>query len=192
MSIKLYDSMTKRKKVVSLLAFFLVLAVHNGYAKDESAKQEPLSVTLSAQKVRMGDDGKETFSTADKVQPGDIVQYSAVYRNRSKNSVTKINASLPVPFGMEYVGMSARPKSGLATADGVKFAAEPLMRTIKDKDGKERQIAVPYAEYQSLRWTISSLDAGKRQEVSARMRVNELPKTPEELVTKPVVPATKP
>ena len=183
-----------------LIAFFLCLALaaHNGYAEGEQTrassnnkKQEPLSITLSAQKVQKSADGKETLSKADKVAPDDLLEYSAVYRNRSKDSISGLNASLPIPFGMTYVAKSARPESVLASVDGVKFEAEPLMRTVKDKDGKEQQIAVPYSEYRNLRWAIGTMEGGKRLEVSARMRVNQLPKSPEELVKKPAVPVTK-
>ncbi|WP_394753699.1 hypothetical protein [Crenothrix sp.] len=201
MKIKLNDSFTKYRLIAPFL--YLMLVVHNGYAADEQAKisesgkkAAPLLVTLSSQKVQIGNDGKEIFSNADKVKPGDLVQYTAVYRNRGNSSITGLNASLPIPFGMGYVEKSARPASALATADGTKFEAEPLMQTIKDKDGNEKQVAVPYSGYQSLRWEIGELEAGKKFEVSARMRVNSLSKSPAELVVKksavPAATAWKP
>jgi uncharacterized repeat protein (TIGR01451 family) len=174
-----------------------MLAAHNGYAANaqpkaatKNKKQEPLLITLSTQKVQIGANGKETFSKADKVKPGDLVQYSAVYRNRSKNSIAGLKASLPIPFGMEYVEKSARPASVLATVDGVSYGSEPLVRSGKDKDGKDSQVTVPYSEYQGLRWEIGDLDAGKKIEVTARMRVNALPKSAAELVANPAATTT--
>jgi uncharacterized repeat protein (TIGR01451 family) len=196
MKIKLNDSFTTYRLIASCLC--LMLVAHQGYAAGEQEKTAdrskaatPLLVTLSSQKVQVDKGGKESFSNSDKVKPGDIVQYKAVYHNRSKTSIAGLNASLPIPFGMQYVGKSARPVSVFASADGIKYGAEPLMRTDKDKDGKASQMAVPYSEYQGLRWEIDKLDAGKKIEVTARMRINELSKSPAELVAKkPTAPAT--
>jgi uncharacterized repeat protein (TIGR01451 family) len=197
MYIKANCNLVKYKAIASFL--FLVLAVHNGYAKDKetdgvgkSKNQTPLLVTLNAQKVQIGVDGKETFSKADKVKPGDVIQYNAIYRNRSKTSIKGLNASLPIPVGMEYIRKSAKPTSVLASIDDVKYEAEPLMRSLIDEENKSKQIEVAYHEYRSLRWTVGSLDAGKKVDVSARMRVNELPKTPAELVANPTAIPIKP
>jgi uncharacterized repeat protein (TIGR01451 family) len=191
MQVKLNTGVSKHRLIVPFL--YAMLICQNSYA--ESGRElahrkvtptEPLLITLSSQKVQVGGDGKVTYSKADKVKPGDIVQYSAVYRNRSKSAIARLKASLPIPFGMQYVEKSSRPASVFATVDGIKYEAEPLVRTIKDKDGKGNQVAVPYSEYQSLRWEIGNLEAGKKIEVVARMQVNQLPKSAAELVAKPV------
>lgn len=197
MKIKSNDSFTKYRLIAPLL--YLMLVAGNAYAEAEqdstsakSKNSEPVLVTLSSQKVQIDKGGKESFSNADKVKPDDLVEYKAVYRNRSKNSINDLKASLPIPFGMQYVEKSARPTSVLASVDGIKYGQEPLMRTSKDKDGKESLTEVPYSEYQGLRWEISVLDAGKKIEVTARMRINALPKSAAELVAMPATPAIKP
>jgi uncharacterized repeat protein (TIGR01451 family) len=181
-----YKAIKKYHVVLSFCG--LLLAVNTAPAENrviklptKSQAADPLLVTLRSYKVQLNPDGKETLVKADKVKPGDIVQYAAVYHNRGKTNIEGLKASLPIPFGMEYLAKSAVPASALASADSQHYSPEPLMRT--DKNNKE--VAVPYAEYQKLRWDIGTLDAGKRQEVSARMRVNQLTKSPAELVLHP-------
>jgi len=153
-----------------------------------NAGKEPVTITLSMKQVVVDAKGNETLKDAPRIKPGDLVEYTAVYRNRSSQGVSGLKASLPVPVGLEYVRQSAKPALVMATTDGVQFAAEPLMRTVKDQAGQDRQVEVPYSEYRNLRWEVGNLDAGKRAVVSARMRVIALPKTPEELVKKPATP----
>lgn len=98
-----------------------------------------------------------------------MLEYRAVYSNASKKNVTNLAATLPVPAGMEYVGLSVKPAGAQASADGKSFSAIPLMR--KKADGKTDE-QVPLADYRALRWTVSSLQPGQSFEVSARMRVS--------------------
>lgn len=167
--------------------FFLALATSPVQAKsaNKAKAAEPLLVTLSTLKIQVAADGKESFVKADKVKPGDVVQYTAVYHNRGKNSLSALKASLPIPLGMEYIGKSAQPSSVQASTDKIRYAQEPLMRTGKDGNGKESVVAVPYAEYQDLRWDIGTLAGGEKKQVSARMRVNQLPKSAADLVANP-------
>jgi hypothetical protein len=48
----------------------------------------------------------------------------------------------------------------------------PLMRTVKQPDGKERKETVPLAEYRALRWEIGTLAAGSSTVVSLRVRID--------------------
>jgi uncharacterized repeat protein (TIGR01451 family) len=187
-------------KYVLLAPVFLLAAVitHTGYAENlqaapttKSQQTDPLLIVLSSQKIDIDKNGKESFSNADKVKPGEMVQYKAIYHNRGKTNLSGLKASLPIPFGMNYVEKSAHPASVLATVDNVTYGVEPLMRSVKDKDGKDKQETVPYAEYQSLRWEVGTLDAGKKIQVTARMRVNQLPKSAAELVSKSTVQVIK-
>lgn len=180
-----------RIKLISVICA-LVFVLGNGAAfagaPQANTGKEPVTIALSMKQVVVDAKGNETLQDAPRIKPGDLVEYTAVYRNRSKQGISGLNASLPVPLGLEYVKQSAKPLPVMVTTDGVKFAAEPLMRTVKDQAGKEQQVEVPYSEYRNLRWEVGNLDAGKRVVVSARMRVIALPKTPEELVTKPATP----
>lgn len=164
---------------LALSGIFLTLAVQSGFAYAEQTtavnakKQEPLTVTLTAKKVQKDATGKEFFSAADKVKPGELLEYRADYANVSKASLNSVTATLPVPQGMVYVDKTANPATATATVDGVKFEAVPLKRTVKDKAGKEVTQLVPVSEYRALRWALGDIQAGKVKTVSARMNVSK-------------------
>jgi uncharacterized repeat protein (TIGR01451 family) len=175
-----------RLLAASFLLAFTVVAM----AKDKPAKSksDPLLITLRSNKVVVLANGKETLASADKAKPGDTLLYTAIYHNRGKTDISGVKASLPVPQGMEYIGISAHPAPVLATVDNKDYAEEPLVRTVKGKNNEETQEAVPYTEYRQLRWEIDTLAAGEKQEVSAKMRVSELPKSAAELVLNHAAP----
>lgn len=133
-----------------------------------SAASKAVQVELSQHKVIRGADGKEQLVDAASVKPGDVLEYRAVYVNRSAKGVTGLVADLPIPNGLEYQPKSAKPGAALvkvATGDHI-FAAEPLMRKV----GASQQL-VPYGEYRKLRWALGQLPAGGTASVSARAQV---------------------
>jgi len=182
-----------KKQTLIILALLTMTHVTVAQAKDKAvvSEKDPVVITLTLKRIVTDAKGQETREDAPKIKPGDVLEYSAVYRNRGKQAVTGVKALLPIPKGLVYVKQSAKPLPVEATADGVKYAAEPLMRTEKDQTGKEQQVEVPYVEYRSLRCDVGELSAGKKVEVSARMKAGELPKSPEELVAKPATPLAK-
>jgi uncharacterized repeat protein (TIGR01451 family) len=178
MKTKLYKNVLNQKLLVCGL--FLALVGQAGFANAEQAvtavkakKQEPLTVTLTAQKVQKDTKGKEVFLKADKVKPGDMVEYKAQYANVSKTELKNVFATLPVPKGMDYVDRTANPAAAMATLDGVKYDAVPLKRQVKDKTGKQVTVLVPVSEYKALRWSLGAINAGKVMTVSARVRVEQ-------------------
>jgi uncharacterized repeat protein (TIGR01451 family) len=184
--------MSTKKLAFVFQSMVLVVAVYGNSAWAESAQKktenEPVTVTLTLKRVVISANGKEKLEDAPKIKPGELLEYRAVYQNKSKTTIDGLTASLPVPVGLEYVKQSGKPAGVLATADDIKYAPEPLMRSVKDENGKEQPAEIPYVEYRALRWEVGDLDAGKKVEVSARMRAGEPPKSPEELVNKPAVP----
>lgn len=143
------------------------------------AKANTVVVELQQFKVLKQTDGTEKLVDAATVKPGDVIEYRARYINRDARSVSGLQATLPVPVGMEYVPRTARPDAArvqAATKDG-RFAAEPLKREVSQPDGKVRLEAVPYAEYRALRWDLGLLPAGGVTEVTARVHVSTTPDT---------------
>lgn len=176
-------------QIFTLLAAATVLNTGFAVAAPKADKQ-PVAITLTLKKIVVDAKGKETQQDAPKINPGDLLEYRAVYRNRSKQPISGLNASLPVPVGFEYVANTAKPLGALASVDNVKYEPVPLKRMVKDKAGASQQVDVPLIEYRSLRWAVNTLEAGKKTEVSARMRVIDIPKSPEELVKKPASKAS--
>lgn len=124
-----------------------------------------VTVLLTQAKVVKGADGKEQLLDAATVKPGDVIEYRATYTNRSAKPVTGVVATLPIPEGLQYQPLTAKPGATLvqAAVKGGDYSAEPLIRTVA---GKVQP--VPYAEYRSLRWSLGQLPAGGSAAVSAR------------------------
>jgi uncharacterized repeat protein (TIGR01451 family) len=141
----------------------------------------PLAIVLTVKKVAIDAQGKETLADAPETKPGDLLEYSATYTNRSAKSIKDVVATLPIPQNTVYEANSAKPRGALA-AVGADYGAEPLLRKVRAKDGKEKTEPVPYAEYRSLRWRIATLEAGRAVTVAARVKV---PATTEPQASKP-------
>lgn len=133
-----------------------------------------VNVALTAQRVTLVE-GKEVLVSADQARPGDVIEYRVVYRNDGRSSVRDLNATLPVPGGLEYLPKTAAPAVVLASTDGRTFAPVPLVRKARTADGREEVREVPLSEYRALRWPIGSLAAKESRTVRARVRVTPLP-----------------
>jgi uncharacterized repeat protein (TIGR01451 family) len=151
-----------------LLAFGLV----SGWAVQ--AQGSAVSSQLLAERV-VTVDGKTVLQPAGQGKSGDVIQYSATYRNGGAASADKLLATVPVPTGTTLVAGSVQPAQAQASTDGAVFAPMPLLRQVKQADGSMRQEAVPLAEYRALRWEIGSLPAGRTTVVSLRTRIDSPP-----------------
>jgi uncharacterized repeat protein (TIGR01451 family) len=135
------------------------------------AQQAPVSSELQVQRVETVD-GATVFKPAQVSKPGDVLEYRVSYTNHSNAAVTGLVANLPIPAGTTLVDKSQLPPDALASTDGTRFAPLPLMRRVKQADGRENELPVPLEEYRALRWTLGTLAPGKSEQVSARVRVN--------------------
>lgn len=161
------DASMRRALVAALVA--LVLPVpFTAFA------QSALGISLTAHRVAVDARGRESFQPAAEAKPGETVEYRAAYRNSGVASVGEVQATLPIPDGTEYVARTARPAPALASLDGRTFEPVPLKRRIRLPNGQETVREIPAAEYRFLRWTLGSIDAGRAQTVSARVRVSTL------------------
>ena len=140
-----------------------------------AAGEPDVTVTLVANKVTAGQNGKETFAAAREARPGEVLEYRAVYRNQGKQAVHNVLAVLPVPAdSLSYIPASASPRRVWASLDGQKFEIVPLMRMIMLPDGKRESRPVPVSEYRYLRWDLGVLKPGTQAVVTARMRMAQL------------------
>jgi hypothetical protein len=133
-----------------------------------------VAISLVAQKVSVGQDGKEILRPADRAFPGEVVQYDARYRNQAQKPVRALEPTLPIPRGLEYLPDSAKPAPSQASTDGKTFAPLPLMRKVTKADGSVVDQPVPASEYRALRWAMGDLEAGKTVTVTARARLSGL------------------
>ena len=130
-----------------------------------------VQISLLARKVTTDAEGKEKLLAADTARPGEVIQYDAVYQNKSRREVRQLAPTLPIPAGMEFVAESAVPAASHASLDGRTFAPFPLLRKIQRPDGRVEEVPVPLTEYRALRWSAGDLAAGATTRVVARVRL---------------------
>jgi uncharacterized repeat protein (TIGR01451 family) len=139
-------------------------------AAQQKAPTDPVEVRLESRKVVVGADGKESFAPGGEARPGDVLEYTATYRNVAKYGVKEVVATLPIPAQTEFVPGSARPANARASLDATTFAAIPLKRRVT-RNGAQVEESVPYREYRSLRWLPVDLGSGASIVFTARVRV---------------------
>lgn len=136
----------------------------------------PLQVTLTAGKLVARENREEQRLSAETARPGDIIEYQAIYQNRSSVSARNVQATLPIPAGaLEYLPEATRPRSVYASLDGKRFDAVPLQRVVTLANGKQERRPIPPSEYRFLRWDLGDIATGREATVSARMRLVSLP-----------------
>jgi uncharacterized repeat protein (TIGR01451 family) len=151
-------------------AAMLVIAALPLHAQQTGA--EPVETTLEARKVLRAADGRETFASAELARPGDVLEYAATYRNKSRERVRNLEATLPIPPHTEYVPGSPRPSSVRASLDARAFSAPPLKRKAL-RDGREFDEQIPYRDYRYLRWAPVDLGPQATMTFTARVKVLE-------------------
>ena len=143
-------------------------------ATPQTQSTEAVEIKLARRKVSFVD-ANEIFQDASTAKPGEILEESAIYTNKSKTVVTKLQATLPIPFGTEFMANSTKPAAALvrASTDGTNFQTIPLKRKVKLASGVEIEQAVPINEYRFLRWYPGELAAGKSLTYLARFKIVE-------------------
>jgi uncharacterized repeat protein (TIGR01451 family) len=135
------------------------------------AQNAPITSTLQARRVEAVA-GKVVLTPADVGRPGDLVEYSGIYRNAGSKPAEKLVATLPVPANTTFVAGSADPARAQASTDGARFAPIPLLRTVRLPDGSTRQEPVPLADYRYVRWEIGTLAGGSEAVVKLRVQID--------------------
>ena len=133
-------------------------------------QKAPVETRLEARKVDVAADGKESFSPAEAAKPGDVLEYTATYRNTTDSPIRNLEATLPIPPQTELVAGSIRPANAKASLDAIRFADMPLKRKAI-KDGREVEEAVALSEYRALRWYPGALAPNQLLTFTARVRV---------------------
>jgi uncharacterized repeat protein (TIGR01451 family) len=135
------------------------------------AQSSPVSSDMQVSLVQTFD-GKTVLTPVAASKPGDVLEYRVTYTNHSTAAVNGLTASLPIPRGTTLLDRSQLPPDALASTDGVRFEALPLMHLVRQADGSQRSEPVPLQDYRALRWSLGTLSPGRSEAVSARVRVN--------------------
>lgn len=149
--------------------WLVVLALCAGVA----TAQAPLTSELVVQRVVVDARGQEAREGAAAVKPGELIQYTATYTNRSRAPLAQFSATLPIPAGTVFVVDSGQPLGAQASVDGKSFDTMPLRRKVQQPDGRWVETPVPLADYRALRWPARTLGAKERFVASLRVRVSD-------------------
>ncbi len=161
----------KRIKYLSLQAALVLSLLPFGAIAQRAFVDQKVVSELTVATVVKQANGSEQLAPAQAVKPGDMLQYTVNYKNPGNQAVRQLVATLPIPAETEYVTLTALPNGALASVDGKTFERVPLLRKVKQADGKLVDVPVPLAEYRFLRWPERDLAAGASYSVSARTRV---------------------
>lgn len=157
------------RPAAAALAFFAVSGA--------AWSQAQVASDLSAEKLVRQPSGEQIFVPAKDVKPGDVVVYTATYRNTGTAAARALVATVPVPVGMDWQGASPGDKlaPSQASLDGKTFSAIPLTRKVRGAGAQEQLQNVPMAEYRALRWSLPDLSAGANVSVKVTAKVSTAP-----------------
>jgi len=164
-------STTKLKMMVALggIALISSMLMFSSQASATSG-QGHLKVTSKVQKmVVVNKAGKKSyqFVPADKVLPGEIIQYNTFFQNISNKPANNINIVNPIPKHTVYLPNSAQGKNTQAvfSVDGGKHYGTASTLKVRGKDGKWHQ-AKP-SDYTHIQWQYKGSLAPKAQQAVA-------------------------
>ncbi|MDB5947320.1 MAG: hypothetical protein JWQ33_2346 [Ramlibacter sp.] len=164
--------MLLQRPTLRLSAVVLALAFSCSVHAEARLKSE-----LVAEKLVRQASGEIATVPAKDVRPGDLVVYTAHYKNYGDETAKAVVATVPVPPGMDYQGtpQGAKLVPSSASIDGTTFAAIPLTRKVKTAQGKELVQEIPLSEYRALRWNVAELSAGASLSLKLTAKVNASP-----------------
>lgn len=131
-----------------------------------------LTSELVATRIAVREDGREVQEPAQSVKPGEVIQYTATFKNTSKGALKQVAATLPIPRGTVLVAGTVKPEGAMASVDDVRFEPMPLKRKVQQPDGRWAEVAIPLSEYRSLRWTLNAIEPSRSLAVTARVQVD--------------------
>ena len=120
---------------------------------------DPITGTIEARKVVVGEKGEELFMPANEVRPQDVIEYRLTYANNGGAAVHNISITDPVPAGVQYVAKTARNEKvhrvEFSIDSGKTFHAWPVKVTKKSADGKETTVDATPDMVTHIRWTLT-------------------------------------
>lgn len=155
-----------------------VLAQAANMARSGSPESVPLTSEFVVQRVVIDVRGNESLDNAAAVKPGELLQYTATYTNRSRAPLAQFSPTLPIPAGAVIVAAAGQPPGALASVDGKTFDFMPLRRKVQQPDGRWVDAPVPLVDYRALRWPARTLGVNERFAASLRVRVIDQAPTP--------------
>ncbi len=156
----------KRFFIMAVSAFAVA-----AFAASAMAQAPKLTLKMKAeQEVRIVKNGKETIelAPAKMTTKGDVILYTIAYTNSGDSEATDAVIADPVPYGMAYVGGSAKG-AGAAVSFSIDNG-KTFSRTPKRVSGGVKKAAPPQT-YTNIKWTIKKILPKASGSVSFKARV---------------------
>lgn len=131
-----------------------------------AAQDRQIDLASSIQLVRLSEQGEE-LSPATSVVPGDLLEFTVVYRNQTDETVTDFVVVAPLSANVVLAGEDAAELD--VSVDGGRTWGPLSAARVADEAGTERAAAVE--DITHLRWTIASIAPGADGEVRYRAAV---------------------
>lgn len=150
-----------------------------GFSSGALADEQPALVThLEGYNVAIDEEGKETFSEAKGVVPGQVIEYRMFFKNQGENAIKQWRPIGPVPVHTTYVANSAitdvRGDLRVSVDGGNSYEAEPVKRTRTLPDGTVEEYIIPPSSYTHVSWNVKErLSSGETEVFKYRVRVND-------------------
>lgn len=163
---------SRQRSHYSAILLFAAALFLSATGRLSAAQKSDLEISLVTQRVEFS--AGKTVLTPDpavSASPGEVIQYTASYRNLSSKSLSQLAPTLPIPVGTEYVADSAAPAATEGSLDGKSFERLPIRRPQKLADGSEIYVVMPNRCIRALRWSAGDLPAAGTFIASARVRV---------------------
>jgi uncharacterized repeat protein (TIGR01451 family) len=120
---------------------------------------DPVTGTIEARKVVLGEKGQEQFLPANEAHPQDVIEYRLTYANNGAAVVHNVSITDPVPAGVQYVEKTAKNADGgrveFSIDSGKSFHAWPVKVTKKNADGKDITVDATPDMVTHIRWTLN-------------------------------------
>jgi len=168
---------TKISFVLKTIFFAVVLVVSGGgYASDNA-----ITSSIDAFLVHQNSQNQEELLAADRVVPGDVIEYQLSYENVSNEAVTDLILSGAIPSKTEFIeekstqieGLQFQARSLVSVEPNV-FSAPPLLREEKDENGEIQLVEIYPEQYDQIRWLVlDELESGEKLELSYRVKVSK-------------------
>ncbi len=158
------------------LMFMLTGGIMNSAADDEEeVPKSPLRSELRAFTIEKTEDGEEEFTQAERVEPGDVIEYRLRYRNVSEQALTEIVATGPIHESTDYVEGSATASVAMTPQfsidQGGSFQFAPVTYQVALADGRIEEREATPDMYTHVRWRIAELPPSEETELRYRVRV---------------------
>lgn len=157
-----------------LISLFLLAGALSAQQAAAPEAESPLKSTMTSFIVQTTAEG-ESFAPADKIEPGNVIEYRIVYRNEADRPLRQIKAGALIPESTFYVPESATASGSqdlLFSIDGGEtYAVPPIHYTRSKEDGTTEQAVASPDMYNRIRWVIPVLEPGAERTLVYRVQV---------------------